>query len=49
LIGAAGRRIDAAEAQATCSIDSEVSPLVPKPEADAEGVTVSRGCAGKGT
>jgi pilus assembly protein CpaB len=38
---------NAADAQATYTMDSEVSPLVPKPGAGAEGVTVLRGGAGK--
>lgn len=37
----------AADTQATYTMDSEVSPLVPKPGAGAEGVTVLRGGAGK--
>src|SRR6516165_9983288 len=38
---------NAADAKATYTMDSEVSPLVPKPGAGAEGVTVLRGGAGK--
>jgi len=37
----------AADTQATYTMDSEVSPLVPKPGAGAEGVTILRGGAGK--
>src|SRR5215472_2661785 len=37
----------AADAPATYTMDSEVSPLVPKPGAGAEGVTILRGGAGK--
>src|SRR6516164_167789 len=37
----------AADTQATYTMDSEVSPLVPKPGAGAEGVTVLRGGSGK--
>jgi pilus assembly protein CpaB len=37
----------AADTQATYTMDSEVSPLVPKPGVGAEGVTILRGGAGK--
>jgi pilus assembly protein CpaB len=37
----------AADTEATYTMDSEVSPLVPKPGAAAEGVTILRGGAGK--